>query len=633
MNDQRTYAIRFEMKGGQIVKAELQDVAKVGAASMKTLSERVKDTAKSFTTLKGLSSALGTLMNPVKWLTAGVGVLGTAIGWLTNNTADWAGELKDGAQQANLTTQSFQELRYVCTQVGIEFGTLTSSANKFFSQADEFVRSGGGAAAGAFRELGLSQKQVNDGLADGEKLLLDVIERMRGLDQATQINMAQKMFGKEGGKEFLKLIAETGGKISEIREEARRLGLVLSTDMIEKADEAGDKLSGMAYILKTKVRVALVENSEAIIELVDAIAKNLPTAIEHILEFGRAVGLISPRAESAESKLNALNLQIERYERLKKQSESGQFRVGGGGDLAKQQEDLARKIADLKAQRDGLSTPVLSEVVPAPRSENYINSGGNKGDSAAEKIKSRIEAMKQEVEIMKVSAREQAALRAEQSLGAEASAEQRRQARELALALYDQNEGIKKAEKALQDYDSAVDSVASSIENELGNALEGNLRTWDDWGKAILNIVADVAKEMASLSFGGGQGSFTKGIAQSIFDAFGLSSPAPAGRATGGPVSAGQVYRINEREAEYFRPETNGRMVPVSSIQQQPSGDLKVTVINNNQSQVTTQAKQAGGDRELLIMIDRATAANVANSSSATGRAIRSVVTPDVTRR
>lgn len=48
-----------------------------------------------------------------------------------------------------------------------------------------------------------------------------------------------------------------------------------------------------------------------------------------------------------------------------------------------------------------------------------------------------------------------------------------------------------------------------------------------------------------------------------------------AGRAGGGPVSAGQLYRVNERGEEYFMPQVAGRIVPANKTTNQSSTTIQ----------------------------------------------------------
>lgn len=71
--------------------------------------------------------------------------------------------------------------------------------------------------------------------------------------------------------------------------------------------------------------------------------------------------------------------------------------------------------------------------------------------------------------------------------------------------------------------------------------------------KFIVNSLVNVAGSL----FGGGGG----------FGGSSLGGGLAGARAGGGPVRAGQLYRVNEGQQEFFRPATDGRVVPLSQAQ------------------------------------------------------------------
>lgn len=73
----------------------------------------------------------------------------------------------------------------------------------------------------------------------------------------------------------------------------------------------------------------------------------------------------------------------------------------------------------------------------------------------------------------------------------------------------------------------------------------------------------DTALGWASSFFGGGGAPSTE-----FASSFGNNTDwlTAGGRAIGGPVEAGRMYRVNEREKEFFQPASNGRVIPLSRM-------------------------------------------------------------------
>jgi len=97
---------------------------------------------------------------------------------------------------------------------------------------------------------------------------------------------------------------------------------------------------------------------------------------------------------------------------------------------------------------------------------------------------------------------------------------------------------------------------------------------------AVQKFIVNSLVNVASSVFGGGSG--LTGTSGGM-DLRGF-------RAGGGPVSAGQLYRVNEGQQEYFRPASDGRMVPLSQAQAARPGG------SGNSGPVIVQLAVAAGE-------------------------------------
>lgn len=651
-DEKRTYSLRFDLKGGNVVKAELLDIAKVGEKSMKSLGDRVSEAAKKFAKLDAVKGAL----NSIKNVFLGVSAVAGGMVYAGKQALDYAGNLQDLSQTAGISVEAFQELSYVGLQFGIDTEKMAGSLNKFIGLADEFATSGGGGAADGFERLGLSQSQVNKGLEDSEALFLDVIQKIRETgDVASQIDLANKFFGKEGGKAFVRMIQDSASHIALLRAEARQMGFVLSEEMIAKADDAGDRLAALGEILKVRFYAVFIENADVIYDFADGIIRTLPSAIQKLEDLAEAIGLLekSPmqRIKEIRDDLKSANEELEKYNSLQSVMSHPIDAASAFNDKMSAVHRKNAFLTEIGVPTDSVQMfdekqgPNVPENWVSPRSKvapvvpRVSRSSGGRGgrsyrsDKAAEsesakqadEIKKKIEAQKEELVLIGMSARAQAVLRAEQDLGSAATMEQKEAVRQLALEIYD-------GKKAVENYNSAVNSLTSSLDGGLNDALQGNMKTWDDWGNFALKIVQDVANQMLRLQGITGEGGLTSSLAEGILGAFGMGKPSvSSGRAAGGPVSAGNVYRIREIQDEVFVPNISGQMVPTSKMG--GGGNVVINVVNNTPAQVTTRTAQNSGGKEILLMIDQAVASNLRSSSSATRSALSALSSDNIIRR
>lgn len=106
------------------------------------------------------------------------------------------------------------------------------------------------------------------------------------------------------------------------------------------------------------------------------------------------------------------------------------------------------------------------------------------------------------------------------------------------------------------------DIIADTLVNGFEDGTKGILKAF---GEMIKQLVAQaVAADIAGKLFGtaaGGQGDGWIGTALGFLGGF-----FGGGRAAGGDVSAGVMYRVNEIEDEYFRPNASGKIIPLSKM-------------------------------------------------------------------
>lgn len=150
------------------------------------------------------------------------------------------------------------------------------------------------------------------------------------------------------------------------------------------------------------------------------------------------------------------------------------------------------------------------------------------------------------------------------------------------------NEGaLARYARGVKDSDARIEEIAvekiRDINDSIANALADNLGIKDRFLRDLFSIfleknVFGPLAEALGKEGGGGTG-LLSGIASALGSLFG------GGRASGGPVSAGQVYRVNEGASpgrvEAFQPNVSGQIIPLGrmdAIRGAGGGQQQVTV-------------------------------------------------------
>ncbi len=75
-------------------------------------------------------------------------------------------------------------------------------------RADEFIQTGSGSGAEAFQRLGYNAEQLKEKLKKPNELFIEIIGRLKKLDEAARIRIDDDLFGGTGGEVFVKLIEQ-----------------------------------------------------------------------------------------------------------------------------------------------------------------------------------------------------------------------------------------------------------------------------------------------------------------------------------------------------------------------------------------------------------------------------------------
>ncbi len=249
--------------------------------------------AKDNRLVKGLNAAAAKL----KAFGAGITSIGTRLAGLGAGLvapflgaaklfADMGSDLVDMSQRTGTSVEALSELGFAAEQSGSDVATLAGSLNKmqkFLVTAAE----GSQGANDALAQLGLSMDDLGR-IAPEDQFSL-IADRLSQIEiPALRTAMAMQIFGKSGTK--LLPLMEGGAKgIEELRQQARDLGLTMSTEDAQAAEAFGDKLDALWKVLKRTAFTVGATLAPLLTQVADAIMRAAKTTSDWI---GRNKGLV-----------------------------------------------------------------------------------------------------------------------------------------------------------------------------------------------------------------------------------------------------------------------------------------------------------------------------------------------------
>ena len=211
-------------------------------------------TKRAFSAIKkGLGGISKAVLNFKTALVAAVGVAG--IGLLIRQSLVSIDKIGKLSRQLFISTEDLGAFRLAADLGGTSLEAFSKGARTMGVGINDWLVKGVGIAKEAFEQLGITEEQIiatNGDLFAQFQLAADGLNKLEAGVEKTAI--AYKLFG---GRNIELLTAIEGGAagIQNIREEAERFGLVLSSEMVKRVEDANDAITRM------KMRITgLVDN-------------------------------------------------------------------------------------------------------------------------------------------------------------------------------------------------------------------------------------------------------------------------------------------------------------------------------------------------------------------------------------
>jgi hypothetical protein len=195
--------------------------------------------------------------------------LAKAFGRDVKAALDFAGSLKETAEQAGLTTTAYQSLIYMAEQTGGSEEKLTRGLANFNRVIGEAAQ-GSDKAVESLRRVGISvgdlQKMSVEQLFDRAS---DSISRMAGASNRAELQ--QDLFGKSArvaGASF----SQSAKSLEDFNKQALAAGVILAESTIESAHKAEQQFNTLSKVIKVELTEAFVQWSPLLIKTAKFVA-------------------------------------------------------------------------------------------------------------------------------------------------------------------------------------------------------------------------------------------------------------------------------------------------------------------------------------------------------------------------
>jgi hypothetical protein len=187
---------------------------------------------------------------------------------LAKHFIDIGAEMKDTADRLGLTTDALQEWRYAAAQAGVSAADVDGAFEQLSRRLGE-IKEGVTPAEESLGHLGLTLKDVSgQPIDEAAKIIFD---RLNQLENPLQrANLLTDLFGKNALK-MGNLVSAGSEGIKKFADEAKRAGIILDQETLQKAAKAGDEFDTISIALKAagvRISAEFLPALEAVRDLV-----------------------------------------------------------------------------------------------------------------------------------------------------------------------------------------------------------------------------------------------------------------------------------------------------------------------------------------------------------------------------
>lgn len=496
------------------------------------------------------------------------------------NTQDSISKL---SQTTGISTETLSELSYTAELAGVSIDEVAKGMARLSRNASD-AANGLATPIRAFDRLGIAIQNTDGSLRGTEDLLLDIADKFSTLEDGTaKAALAQELFGRTGAQ-LIPFLNQGREGIEALNAEAEKFGLTISTEAGLAAEQFNDNLQRLQAVSRGLVSQFTQSITPALAAFTDVLIEDLKPGLEDSQEsviswgetFSLVIATVVDVARTGVATISGLFVGV--GETLGATTAALVAKLKGDNDLADQigadyrdrigaifdevvntnttkfrdlRDDVIRRMAETA---DGVA-PSAERIREAlifddEGTEEAIDNYADALESFADKFKT---AEERAADMRAELARFRNDLSAGQLANAEGAIFE-----ELTGGLEEIEvnvkrrvvEPVKQAANEMSVYAEQAarnmqDAFADFLFDPFEDGLRGLLQNLVD---TLRRMVAQVAaSQIFDLLGGGGFGGF-------FGDIF--------GRASGGPVSAGQAYVVGERGPELFMPNVNGTIVP-----------------------------------------------------------------------
>ena len=269
----------------EVLRSQLSAAEKSVADFTSRTEHHLSDADKRF---ESLGHSLERLERPLEHLkVVGEAAFGFLIGESLLNKGrealEFAGNIEFMSQQIGVSTDFLQKFRYAASQSGASLEVSDTALTKFARSVGE-AANGNKAIIKLFNDLGVSVLDASGKVRSVEQVFLDTAKGIARLPDPAQRTADTLTLMGRGAGALIPLLSRGATGFNELAASAEQLGIVISPDFIEHAEEVNHKFAALKLTLDAQMANAVARNAESI----EGLATALVSITAAVLKFQQA---------------------------------------------------------------------------------------------------------------------------------------------------------------------------------------------------------------------------------------------------------------------------------------------------------------------------------------------------------
>ena len=277
---------KVEIKIDGDAKGAIKSINGVKTALLKTEKQVVRTDTKFRTAFKSMGSALSKYSTQLKFM--GIAAI-TAFAFLIKSAIDTAESLEKMSQRVGVSVEFLSTLRHATELSGTEISVMEKALQRMSRTMFDAER-GLLTAKIPFQELGVATAETSGELKNAETIILEVADKFKLMEDGTRKTaIALQIFGRAGA-DLIPLLNEGAEGIKKMQEEAKILGLEISTHTAKQAAEFKDDMlrlersvTGVAFAIAKDLLPMLNSLSKGFLGFIKAFKESSQTLSEGLL--------------------------------------------------------------------------------------------------------------------------------------------------------------------------------------------------------------------------------------------------------------------------------------------------------------------------------------------------------------